>query len=133
MGAYLNERGSRRGRQTGSQMAARSLRLHEFTLGLLAGAGVGVISIAIGFVGVLVGLVLVVILGVLEPTRARLAGGLIAIGVLWLGLVSNTVAACASTADFCGNTNVVPLLAVAGAHVVAGLLLAARVWLRAPR
>lgn len=110
-------------------MNVRQLRLREFALGLLVGAGVSLTGVVLGFIGVLVALAITVVLGVLEPTRARLAGGLIAVGAVWLVLVSNTVAACASTVDFCGNTNVVPLLGVAIVLVVAGLALAARVWL----
>jgi hypothetical protein len=112
-------------------MNIRNLRRREFALGLLVGAGVGLIGIVVGFIGVVVALAATVVFGVLEPTRARLAGGLMAIGALWLVLVWNTVAACASTADFCGGTNVAPLLAVAVVPAAGGLLLAARVWFRA--
>ncbi len=58
------------------------------------------------------------------------AGVLVGAGTVFMFGASNTVAACAGTEDFCGNTNIVPLLAFAlltlSCGVVVSILTAVR-------
>lgn len=48
-----------------------------------------------------------------RPRSAGSAGILVGAGAVFMFGALNTVAACAGTEDFCGNTNIVPLLAFA--------------------
>jgi hypothetical protein len=68
--------------------------------------------------------VAVVVVGLLMPRFAALAGGLIGMGGTWLVLGLNSLRICAATDDFCGHANYVPFLAISGGLVVAGVLLA---------
>jgi apolipoprotein N-acyltransferase len=104
-----------------------------FFVGLLAGTAVGLLTDVMPVVGLglfAVGAFTVYIRAVANPEArhrgfATAAGFLIGLGALFLYGSWNTISACAKTDDFCGNANVVPLLAAAIALLVAGLLIAA--------
>ncbi len=104
-----------------------------FLTGLLGGVAGGLLTIILPVVGV--GLLAVGVVAALinamasaasRPRQLSTAAGfLIGSGALFLYGSWNTISACAGTDDFCGNANVVPLLAATIALLVVGFLLAA--------
>jgi hypothetical protein len=53
---------------------------------------------------------------------AMLAGATLGSGLALLFLVTTTVQSCSQTSDFCGNANVVPLMALAAIALGSGLV-----------
>ncbi len=53
---------------------------------------------------------------------AVLAGAMLGSGLALLFLVTTTVQSCSQTSDFCGNANVVPLMALAAIALGSGLV-----------
>lgn len=56
---------------------------------------------------------------------AETGGVLLGSGGLFLFGAANTIVACEGTTDFCGNANVVPLLALAVAMIILGMIISA--------
>ena len=104
-----------------------------FLAGLLVGAAGGLLTDLMPVVGL--GLLTLGVFTALiraktsAPARSRelstAAGFLIGLGAIFLYGSWNTISACTRTDDFCGNSNVVPLLAAAIALLVVGFVMAA--------
>jgi hypothetical protein len=107
-----------------------SLASRDLIAGVAVGAIVGTAGLALGPVGLVLAMTVLVAAGVYIKRRLFLAGSLGAVGVLWLALIANSVLQCSRTSDFCGQANFVPLLvasaALIGASVVLGVSAARR-------
>ena len=108
----------------------------NFVLGVATGLLVGILLVVSPVLAVvIVGIVLVgtaVSIGRRgDPSRGlSLAGTLVGAGILFLLGTANTIRACSDTADFCGNTNVLPLGALALVTIGIGAIASAVVAVR---
>lgn len=100
-------------------------------LGGFLGALLAIVTAVFPASGFLLAPALIVALAVILVSRpvqyGRLAifgGALIGAGALYMYGVVNTVVACVGTSDFCGQANVLPLLALAVAMLGTGGLVA---------
>jgi hypothetical protein len=110
----------------------RSDGARGFLAGLLLGLAGGLLTDLMPVVGL--GLIVLGVITLLirakavagaRPRELATAGGfLIGSGALFLYYSWNTISACANTDDFCGNANVVPLLAAAIVLLVVGFVMA---------
>jgi apolipoprotein N-acyltransferase len=111
----------------------RSVVVRGFLAGLVIGLVVGLLAVIVpvmGFVLLVAGVVAALVSAWGDRTaRTRglsaAAGFLMGLGALFLWGSWNTISACVQTDDFCGDANVVPLLALAIALLVVGLVIAA--------
>ena len=111
----------------------RSVAVRGFPAGLGIGLVVGLLAVIVpvmGFVLLVAGVVAALVSAWGDrATRTRGlsadAGFLVGLGGLFLLGSWNTISACEQTDDFCGDANVVPLLALAIALLLAGLVTAA--------
>jgi hypothetical protein len=92
----------------------------HFAAGAALGVVMAVVGVYFGFISAIATVALVVIVGLIAPHFAFLSGGLTAIGLTWLALVANSAIACARTENFCGNANIVPMLAISVAIAIVG-------------
>lgn len=123
------------GDSVGTQTTARSSRalVAMFLLGLGLGVAAGIAPILVGILGgTIAAIVMVVLASMVRPRYAALSGVAGGIGMVWLYGTINTVAQCQGTADFCGNTNPIPLL-LASVAALAVCVLGALVTARRPR
>ena len=118
-----------------------SVAVRGFLAGLVIGLVVGLLAVIVPVMGFLL-LVAGVVAALVSAwgdraTRTRglstAAGFLIGLGGLFLWGSWNTISACEQTDDFCGDANIVPLLALAIALLLAGLVTAAWAVLSARR
>jgi hypothetical protein len=98
--------------------------LGQFVLGVLIGLISGV-AISLGILGIVIALVIPVMLGLTTPRFAAMSGALIGLGGEWLLLALNSAISCAKTEDFCGQANIVPIVALAIAILGSGLFFGA--------
>ena len=107
-------------------------------LGFLLGAVLGVLGVSFAPVLVLLMPVLALVVSVMALRESpadiqRSAGGaglLLGLGAVFAYGVGNTFLACRGTDDFCGNANIVPLLALAVLTLACGIALTALAFLR---
>lgn len=100
-------------------------------LGYLLGAVLGVIGVSLAPLLVILMPVLAVVVSVtglreIPADTQRSAGGaglLLGLGTVFTYGVANTFLACEGTDDFCGNANIVPLIALAGFTLACGVVL----------
>jgi hypothetical protein len=111
----------------------RTVAVRGFLAGLVVGLVCGLLAVIVpvmGFVLLVAGVVAALVSAWGNPVArmrglSTTAGFFIAMGGLFLWGSWNTISACAQTDDFCGDANVVPLLGLAVALLVAGLVIGA--------
>lgn len=96
----------------------------QFAVGVLLGF-VAAFAIVFGLMAAVAAVAVVVVVGLLMPRFAALAGGSLGIGGTWLVLHLNALSRCADARDFCGDAQIfVPWLAVSTSLVLGGVFLA---------
>ena len=107
-------------------------------LGFLLGAVLGVLGVSFAPVVVVLMPVLALVVSVMalreSPSAIRRSAGgaglLFGLGAVFAYGVGNTFLACQGTDDFCGNANILPLLALAVFTLACGIALTALTFLR---
>jgi hypothetical protein len=114
--------------------------VRRFVVGLGLGVLLGLVAGSLSIIAILVAPTALVwgVAGLASrprnvPAVATAAGALLGAGGLFMRWVIETTNVCQQTQDFCGNTNVIPLLALAIAMVIAGAVFSALVGLLASR
>jgi predicted lysophospholipase L1 biosynthesis ABC-type transport system permease subunit len=96
------------------------LRRRVFVNGLAIGLVSGIVAAVVPVYGFPIVVVAIVASLAFRPRAPGAAGILIGVGTVFLYGVVNTWAACRQTDDFCGGTNIQPLLIVAVAMLLLG-------------